>query len=130
MPELAIDVMRRLRNLGVKVHLDDFGTGYSSLAYLQRFAIDTLKIDQGFTQRLGSSGGGGIEIVETIIALARNLGMDALAEGIETREQLDIVRNLGCTHGQGFLFSKPKPPAEILEIIKRGPMDVGLGVRM
>ena len=128
-PELAIDVMRRLRNLGVKVHLDDFGTGYSSLAYLQRFAIDTLKIDQGFTQRLGSSGGGGIEIVETIIALARNLGMDALAEGIETREQLDIVRNLGCTYGQGFLFSKPKPPAKILEIIKRGPMDVGLGVR-
>jgi len=67
-PELAIDVMRRLRDLGVKVHLDDFGTGYSSLAYLQRFAIDTLKIDQGFTQRLGSSGAGGIEIVETIIA--------------------------------------------------------------
>ncbi len=127
-PELAIDVMRRLRSLGVKVHLDDFGTGYSSLAYLQRFAIDTLKIDQGFTQRLGSDGGG-VEIVETIISLARNLGMDALAEGIETGEQLDIIRSLGCTYAQGYLFSKPKPPAEIMAIIRSGPMDVGSGVR-
>jgi len=122
-PELAIDVMRRLRDLGVKVHLDDFGTGYSSLAYLQRFAVDTLKIDQGIVQRLGK-GGGGAEIVEAIVTLARNLGMDALAEGIETGEQLALVRDLGCTYGQGYLFSKPKPPAEIIEIIKRGSMTI------
>lgn len=125
-PELAIDVMRRLHNLGVRVHLDDFGTGYSSLAYLQRFAIDTLKIDQGFVQRLGNNGGGA-EIVETIVTLARNLGMDALAEGIETREQLRLVRDLGCTYGQGYFFSKPKPPVEIMEIIRRGSMDLGDG---
>lgn len=122
-PELAIDVMRRLHNLGVKVHLDDFGTGYSSLAYLQRFAVDTLKIDRGFIQRLGSDGGG-TEIVQTIIALARNLGMDSLAEGIETEEQLQIVRDLGCLYGQGYLFAKPMPPEDILELIARGPIPV------
>jgi diguanylate cyclase (GGDEF)-like protein/PAS domain S-box-containing protein len=123
-PELAIDVMRRLRDLGIKVHLDDFGTGYSSLAYLQRFAIDTLKIDRGFIQRIGSDGGGA-EIVQTIISLARNLGMDALAEGIESPEQLTTIRDMGCGFAQGFLFAKPLPPDEILELIKRGPMDVG-----
>lgn len=123
-PELAIDVLHRLRNLGVKVHLDDFGTGYSSLAYLQRFAVDVLKIDQGFVQRLGSNGGGS-EIVQTIVTLARNLGMAALAEGIETSEQLDIVRDLGCTFGQGFFFAKPMPPEEIMDFINRGPVDVG-----
>lgn len=123
-PELAIEVMRRLRDLGIKVHLDDFGTGYSSLAYLQRFAIDTLKIDRGFIQRIGSDGGGA-EIVQTIISLARNLGMDALAEGIEKPEQLTAVRDMGCGFAQGFLFAKPLPPDEILELIQRGPMDVG-----
>ena len=123
-PELAIDVLLRLRNLGVKVHLDDFGTGYSSLAYLQRFAVDVLKIDQCFVQRLGRNGGGS-EIVQTIVTLAQNLGMVALAEGIETPEQLEIVRDLGCTFGQGFLFAKPMPPEEIIGFIKRGPVAVG-----
>jgi len=120
-PELAIDVLLRLRNLGVKVHLDDFGTGYSSLAYLQRFAVDVLKIDQSFVQRLGRNGGGS-EIVQTIVTLAQNLGMDALAEGIETPEQLEIVRDLGCTFGQGYYFAKPMPPEEIIEFIRRGPV--------
>jgi diguanylate cyclase (GGDEF)-like protein/PAS domain S-box-containing protein len=124
LPELAIDVMSRLRELGIKVYLDDFGTGYSSLAYLQRFAIDTLKIDRGFIERIGSDGGGA-EIVQTIISLARNLGMDALAEGIERPEQLTTVRDMGCGFAQGFLFAKPLPPDEILELIKLGPMDVG-----
>ncbi len=123
-PELAIDVMRRLRDLGIKVYLDDFGTGYSSLGYLQQFAIDTLKIDRGFIQRIGSDGGGA-EIVQTIISLARNLGMDALAEGIESPEQLTVIRDMGCGFAQGFLFAKPLPPDEILELIKLGPMDVG-----
>jgi len=122
-PELAIDVMHRLRSLGVKVHLDDFGTGYSSLAYLQRFAIDALKIDRGFIQRLGSNGGGA-EIVQTIVTLARNLGMDALAEGIESPDQLSMVRDMGCDFAQGFLFAKPMPPEEVAELIQRGPMAV------
>jgi diguanylate cyclase (GGDEF)-like protein/PAS domain S-box-containing protein len=122
-PELAIDVMHRLRNLGVKVYLDDFGTGYSSLAYLQRFAVDTLKIDRGFIQRLDGVGNGS-EIVQTIITLARNLGMDALAEGIETREQLGILKDLGCAFGQGYLFAKPMPPGEVIDLIERGPIVV------
>ena len=119
----AIDVMQRLRNLGVKVHIDDFGTGYSSLAYLQRFAVDTLKIDRGFIQRLGSNGGGA-EIVRTIITLARNLGMEALAEGIEKPEQLTMAREMGCDFAQGYLFSKPLPEDEITELLVRGPMVV------
>jgi diguanylate cyclase (GGDEF)-like protein/PAS domain S-box-containing protein len=122
-PELAIDVMRRLRALGVKVHLDDFGTGYSSLAYLQRFAVDTLKIDRGFIQRLGSDSDGA-EIVRTIITLARNLGMEALAEGIERPEQLSLAREMGCDFAQGYLFSKPRPPSEISTLLAKGPMDL------
>ncbi len=116
-------VLQRLRNLGVRVHIDDFGTGYSSLAYLQRFAVDTLKIDRGFVQRLGANGGGA-EIVRTIITLARNLGMDALAEGIERPEQLAITREMGCGFAQGYLFSKPLPPEEIIKLLAKGPMDV------
>jgi diguanylate cyclase (GGDEF)-like protein/PAS domain S-box-containing protein len=123
-PELAIGVMQRLRNLGVKLYLDDFGTGYSSLAYLQRFAIDTMKIDRGFIQRLGTNGGG-VEIVRTIVTLARNLGMEALAEGIESPEQLALVRELGCTYGQGFWLARPMPAQEATAVIERGPMTVG-----
>ena len=100
-PELAIDVLHRLRGLGVKVHLDDFGTGYSSLAYLQRFAVDVLKIDQGFVQRMGRNGGGA-EIVETIVTLAQNLGMAALAEGIETPEQLQYRPRSGLRLRSGL----------------------------
>lgn len=122
-PELAIDVLQRLKSLGVKVHIDDFGTGYSSLAYLQRFAVDTLKIDRGFIRRLGANTGGA-EIVRTIITLARNLGMEALAEGIEKPEQLSMAREMGCEFAQGYLFSKPLPPEEIIELIRRGPMAV------
>jgi diguanylate cyclase (GGDEF)-like protein/PAS domain S-box-containing protein len=121
MPELAIEVLQRLRNLGVTVHLDDFGTGYSSLAYLQRFAVDVLKIDQGFIHQLGSDGGG-VDIVQTIVALARNLGMEALAEGIETTEQLAVVRELGCNYAQGFLLSKPLPPEELADVLIGGPL--------
>jgi EAL domain-containing protein (putative c-di-GMP-specific phosphodiesterase class I) len=115
--------MRRLRNLGVKVHLDDFGTGYSSLAYLQQFAIDTLKIDRGFISRVESNGEGG-EIVQTIVTLAHSLGMEALAEGIESTDQLAFVSDLGCSFAQGFLYSKPLPAGELSYLLKRGPMTV------
>jgi EAL domain-containing protein (putative c-di-GMP-specific phosphodiesterase class I) len=121
--ESAAELLQGLMQLGLAIAMDDFGTGYSSLAYLQRFAVDVLKIDQGFTQRLGSNGGG-VEIVRTIITLARNLGMDALAEGIETPEQLAMVRRLGCAFGQGFLFSRPLPPDRLVELLARGPMAV------
>jgi EAL domain-containing protein (putative c-di-GMP-specific phosphodiesterase class I) len=98
--------LEELRTLGVGLHIDDFGTGYSSLSYLQRFPIDTLKIDYSFIQRLGDQGDGA-EIVRTILLLARELGIDAIAEGVETKNQLEQLRTLECDFAQGFYFAKP-----------------------
>src|SRR5207302_2943719 len=95
-----------LRALGVKLAIDDFGTGYSSLSYLHRFPIDTLKIDRSFVTRM-SENNENTEIVRTIVVLAQNLGMDVIAEGVETNEQLVILQKLGCENGQGYFFSKP-----------------------
>ena len=99
-------MLSELRALGVQVQIDDFGTGYSSLGYLQRLPIDTLKIDRTFVGRIGKNGGGG-EIVQTILALAHDLGMKVVAEGIETDEQLSKLKSMDCEYGQGYLFTKP-----------------------
>ncbi len=105
-PELK--VLKQLKNLGVKLCIDDFGTGYSSLSCLHEFPIDTLKIDRSFVNRIGKISGD-TEIVQTIITLAHRLGMDVVAEGIETVPQLRALKNLGCELGQGYLFAKPLP---------------------
>jgi EAL domain-containing protein (putative c-di-GMP-specific phosphodiesterase class I) len=102
----AMDMLRQLRALGVQLAIDDFGTGYSSLSYLHRFPIDTLKIDRSFVTRM-SENNENTEIVRTIIVLAQNLGMDVVAEGVETNEQLFLLQKLGCENGQGYFFSKP-----------------------
>jgi diguanylate cyclase (GGDEF)-like protein len=104
------------RAKGIKVHMDDFGTGYSSLSYLHRFPIDTLKIDRAFISRICGSGEHG-EIVRTIIALARELNIDVIAEGIETVEQLDFLKQLGCQYGQGFYISHPLEPERVVELL-------------
>ena len=104
--DTATDMLRQLRSLGVKLAIDDFGTGYSSLSYLHRFPIDTLKIDRSFVTRM-SENNENTEIVRTIVVLAQNLGMDVVAEGVETNEQLVILQKLGCENGQGYFFSKP-----------------------
>jgi diguanylate cyclase (GGDEF)-like protein len=104
--ESTSDMLSELRALGVQVQIDDFGTGYSSLGYLQKLPIDTLKIDRTFVSRLGKDGSGS-EIVQTILALAHNLGMKVVAEGIETDEQLAKLRSMQCEYGQGYLFNKP-----------------------
>ena len=104
--DVAIDLLTRLRELGVQLSIDDFGTGYSSLSYLQRFPIDTLKIDRSFVQQMMENDEN-TAIVRTIVALAQNLGMDVVAEGVETEEQLALLRTLECEKGQGFLFSSP-----------------------
>ena len=104
--ETATEMLKQLRALGVQLAIDDFGTGYSSLSYLHRFPIDTLKIDRSFVTRVVDNNEN-TEIVRTIIMLAQNLGMDVVAEGVETNEQLALLRKLGCENGQGYFFSKP-----------------------
>jgi diguanylate cyclase (GGDEF)-like protein/PAS domain S-box-containing protein len=106
--EAAIAVLRQLRTRGVGIQIDDFGTGYSSLSYLQKLPVDTLKIDRSFVSRIDDAGEKA-EIVESIIALARSLDLDVIAEGIETERQLARLRMLRCDGGQGFLLSKAIP---------------------
>lgn len=104
--EAAVGLLTQLRELGVQLSIDDFGTGYSSLSYLQRFPIDTLKIDRSFVTQMMENEEN-VAIVRTIVALAQNLGMDVVAEGVETEEQLKLLRKLECENGQGYLFSTP-----------------------
>lgn len=104
--ETVSNVLERMRSLGIQLYLDDFGTGYSSLGYLHRLSVDTLKIDRSFVSRIGEGHRDG-HLVQTIVNLAKNLGMQVVAEGVETREQLEALQELGCDYGQGFLFSRP-----------------------
>jgi predicted signal transduction protein with EAL and GGDEF domain len=104
--ERTIRVVKGLKNLGVRLSIDDFGTGYSSLSYLRRFPMDTLKIDRSFVKNLPSNQEN-LEIVRTIMSLARNLGMDVVAEGTETAEEIEQLKALECDFGQGYFFSKP-----------------------
>lgn len=104
--EAGTAMLKQLRALGVELSIDDFGTGYSSLSYLHRLPINTLKIDRSFVGRMIEHKENS-EIVRTILILARNLGMDALAEGVETEEQLAQLKALNCEYGQGYLLSRP-----------------------
>ena len=108
----ALVVLRALKEIGVLLAIDDFGTGYSSLSYLQRFPLDILKVDRMFVQELGQDGGGD-EIVSAVISLAHALGLEVVAEGVETGQQLEILRALQCDFAQGFLFSRPVPASEL-----------------
>jgi diguanylate cyclase (GGDEF)-like protein len=103
--EAAVLMFKQLRSLGVQLSIDDFGTGYSSLSYLHRFPLNYLKIDRSFVSRLTTDNDNAI--VRTISTLARNLGMEVIAEGIETEEQHQQLKMLGCEYGQGYLFSRP-----------------------
>ncbi|HEY9541285.1 MAG TPA: EAL domain-containing protein, partial [Luteimonas sp.] len=99
-----------LRDRGVLALLDDFGTGFSALSYLHRFPIQALKIDQSFVAGLGGEmHAESLALVRAILALAGTLGIDAIGEGVETREQRDILRQLGCEFGQGYLYGRPSP---------------------
>jgi diguanylate cyclase (GGDEF)-like protein/PAS domain S-box-containing protein len=109
-------MLDEMRKLGARIYLDDFGTGYSSLSYLQRFPIDAVKIDRSFVSRLGPKTEGH-EIVQAIVTLAHNLGMRVIAEGIESSDQLALLRRLKCGYGQGWLFSKPIPHEEASELL-------------
>ena len=108
----VIPSLHRLNEIGVEISIDDFGTGYSSLAYLTTLPISELKIDRGFIRDLGMTPQSSA-VVTAIIALARSLGLRVIAEGVETRRQMEVLHRLGCSVMQGFLFSKPKPADEI-----------------
>ncbi len=109
----------QLKEIGVRLSVDDFGTGYSSLSYLRRFPLDTLKIDRSFLAGIPGDSDQ-IAITKAIIALARSLSLKIVAEGVETKNQLDFLREQDCDEAQGYLFSKPVPEVEFLEILKTG----------
>jgi EAL domain-containing protein (putative c-di-GMP-specific phosphodiesterase class I) len=111
--------LQRLRALGLKLMLDDFGTGYSSLSYLQHFPLSGLKIDRAFVSAIGS-GDGDTAIVDAILQMARALGLEVVAEGLETEEHLDALRRLGCRLGQGYLFSRPLDAAAASALLESG----------
>ena len=106
-PEGGIqETLQQIKNRNIKLSIDDFGTGYSSLSYLRRFPIDNLKIDRSFVEQMNTDSEN-LEIVRVILTLAKTLGMDTISEGVETQQQLQQLRALGCEFGQGYLFAKP-----------------------
>jgi diguanylate cyclase len=108
--------MARLRDLGIKIAIDDFGTGYSSLSYLKHWRVDALKIDRSFVRDLVTDTSD-LAIVSAIIAIARHLQIQVIAEGIEGYQQAEILQRLGCAVGQGFLFARPMPAEQCLELL-------------
>ncbi|MCY7331211.1 MAG: EAL domain-containing protein [Pseudanabaena sp. CAN_BIN31] len=116
--ETAISITKELRSRQIQISIDDFGTGYSSLGYLHRFPVDNLKIDRSFVSQIQSENRN-YHVVDTIITLSNQLGLAVIAEGIETKEQLKWLQNIGCQYGQGYLFNKPLPASEVEKIYLR-----------
>ena len=115
----TVSTMAQLRQLGVRLSLDDFGTGYSSLSYLRKFPFQKIKLDRSFVKDFGRDAGSAA-IVRAVAGLGADLGMTILVEGIETQEQLERVKAEGCTEGQGYLFGRPMPAAEVRIVLDRG----------
>ena len=124
--EITSEAFKKLNEVGVQIQIDDFGTGYSSLGYLHKFPVNALKVDRSFVQRLGVNGQDP-DIVGTVLTLAHDLGMEAVAEGMETNEQMQKLKELGCEYGQGFIISKPlvrdRAEALIRRILEVGPAE-------
>jgi EAL domain-containing protein (putative c-di-GMP-specific phosphodiesterase class I) len=116
--DAAIDLMLKLKSLDLKLAIDDFGTGYSSLSYLHRFPMDTLKVDKSFVGRLENSNEDRA-IINTILTLGQKLGMEVVAEGVETATQVAMLRQEGCDYGQGYFFAKPLPAEAALELLRQ-----------
>jgi EAL domain-containing protein (putative c-di-GMP-specific phosphodiesterase class I) len=114
-PRVAAGVLKELRDFGVKIYLDDFGTGYSSLSHLHKLPVDALKIDRSFVKSLGLPDRPAM--VESILALARTLKTSVVAEGVESDVQWRELERLGCTHAQGYLFSRPLSTRAVVELL-------------
>ena len=122
--EQTLATLDRLKKMNIRLEIDDFGTGYSSLSYLQRLPFDILKIDRSFIREL-SAGKGSLDIVKAILQLAHSFHLEVIAEGVETEEQLSVLRALGCGYIQGFLFSKPVA-ADAAELLYRKSRETGI----
>src|SRR4030088_1214562 len=120
-PIATAKMLQQIKSMGILLAIDDFGTGYSSLSYLHRFPLDTLKIDRSFISNMGDDGEG-MEIARTIMPMANNLRLDVVAEGVETIQQVALLKKLQCKYGQGFYFSKPLT-AEATETLLAGVLD-------
>ncbi len=118
-PAAAAEMLQQIKSLGISLAIDDFGTGYSSLSYLHRFPLDTLKIDRSFIS--GENDGDSMEIARTIMPMAKNLRLDVVAEGVETLEQVALLKRLQCKYAQGYYFSKPLPPEDVTPILSEFP---------
>jgi EAL domain-containing protein (putative c-di-GMP-specific phosphodiesterase class I) len=114
--ESALASLHRIKELGVSIAMDDFGTGYSSLGYLRSFPFDRIKIDQSFIRDL-SRDKESLAILRAVVGLGRSLGIVTTAEGVETRDQLEVLRVEGCTDAQGYLFSRPQNAARLREFL-------------
>ena len=112
---VAQDELRKLREMGSELEIDDFGTGYSSLSKLQSLDIDVLKIDQSFVRRLGIDAQANA-LCQTIVSIGHSLNISVVAEGVETREQLEQLRRMGCDQIQGYLISPPVPPEKLTRL--------------
>jgi diguanylate cyclase (GGDEF)-like protein/PAS domain S-box-containing protein len=121
--EVAQDAVAKLRELGVRIAIDDFGKGYSSLSYLKQWRVDTLKIDRSFVRDLVTDASD-LAIVSAIIAMARHLHIQVVAEGIEGWPQLEKLRQLGCSYAQGYLFARPCPADECMSFLAGQPLDL------
>jgi len=115
-PAAAAEVLQQIKALGIRLAIDDFGTGYSSLSYLHRFPLDTLKIDRSFISGPGENAEG-MEIARTIMPMAKNLHLDVVAEGVETIDQVTLLKRLQCKYAQGYYFSKPLEAAEVMPLL-------------
>ncbi|PYZ92710.1 hypothetical protein CR194_13720 [Salipaludibacillus keqinensis] len=115
--EYAQEIIQQFRQMNVNISIDDFGTGYSSLYYLKKFALTQLKIDQSFVRDIFIDKSTQ-DIVITIISMAHHLDIEVIAEGVETKEQLDFLKRHGCDEAQGYYFYKPMPAEELNEILK------------
>jgi EAL domain-containing protein (putative c-di-GMP-specific phosphodiesterase class I) len=116
--DTTLATLYQLRELGVRISMDDFGTGYSSLSYLRKFPFDKIKIDQSFIRDINSEDES-VAIIRAVAGLGSSFGMATTAEGVETREQLQRLREEGCTEVQGYLFSPPKPAKEVGAMLRR-----------